>query len=63
MRERVTRRLRSLADNPRGTYTIKLSGQEFYRARAGTYRIVFTIDDKAHTVTVDRIEHRSIAYR
>lgn len=34
-----------------------------YSARRGTYRVVYQIDDSAHTVVVLRIEHRRSAYR
>lgn len=34
-----------------------------YSARRGTFRIIYSIDDDAHLVTVLRVEHRSDAYR
>lgn len=33
-----------------------------HSARRGTYRIIYRIDDKAHTVTVVDIDHRSDIY-
>jgi mRNA-degrading endonuclease RelE of RelBE toxin-antitoxin system len=33
-----------------------------YSARRGTYRIIYRIDDKAHTVTVVGIDHRRDVY-
>jgi mRNA interferase RelE/StbE len=62
MRQRAAQKLRSLADNPRGTDSIKLSGEETYRTRVGDYRILYAIDDKAHIVTVSRIGHRRDVY-
>lgn len=32
-------------------------------ARRGAYRVVYEIDDSAHTVIVARIDHRGDAYR
>ena len=39
----------------------ELSG--VYRARRGTYRVLYRIDDEQRTVTVLRIDHRSDVYR
>ena len=33
-----------------------------HSARRGTYRVLYRIDDGAHTVTVLRIDHRSDVY-
>lgn len=35
----------------------------FFSARRGEYRIVYRLDDAAHTIRVDRIGHRSKVYR
>ena len=63
MRRRVGQKLRSLADNPRGMGTVKLTGENSFRTRVGNYRIVYEIEDAIRMVTVNRIEHRSIVYR
>ena len=63
MRRRVAQLLRSLAADPRGPDSLKLSGGEAYRVRVGDYRILHTIDDGAQVVTVNRIGHRRKAYR
>ena len=34
-----------------------------YSARRGPYRLLYRIDDPAATIWVDRVEHRSNAYR
>ncbi len=62
MLQRIARKLRSLAENPRGTDTIKLIAEDSYRTRVGNYQIVYTIDDEARIVTVVHIEHRSDVY-
>jgi mRNA interferase RelE/StbE len=42
----------------------KLAGAEHrYRIRVGDYRVVYTIDDSSQTVTIERVRHRSAAYR
>ena len=62
--KRIARKIDSLAKNPRPHGAKKLAGPEnLYRARAGNYRIVYQIRDKAHVVTVARIAHRRDVYR
>ena len=34
-----------------------------HSARRGVYRIIYELDDDAHTVTILRIDHRAHAYR
>lgn len=34
-----------------------------HSARRGTYRVIYRIDDAAHTVTVVLVAHRQAAYR
>lgn len=34
-----------------------------HSARRGVYRIIYEIDDDAHTVTILQIDHRAHAYR
>lgn len=34
-----------------------------YSARRGSYRIIYRIDEKARTVTVVDVDHRSVVYK
>lgn len=58
----VFSRIRSLAENPRPRGTRRLHGTNEYRLRIGVYRAVYTIDDEARVVTVNRVRHRGEAY-
>jgi mRNA interferase RelE/StbE len=60
---RISRKILVLEDNPRPRDAKKLSGREEYRLRAGDYRVLYTIDDKEHVVTVFAVGHRREAYR
>jgi mRNA interferase RelE/StbE len=60
---RISRKILSLEDNPRPTGAKKLSGREEYRLRVGDYRVVYTIDDKVHVLTVFAGGHRREVYR
>ena len=60
---RIIRRILSFEDNPRPRGAKKLSGHEEYRLRAGDYRVLYTIDDKGHVVTVFAVGHRREVYR
>ena len=57
--KRIFKRIDSLALDPRGPGSEKLSGQERYRIRQGIYRIVYEIIDDPMIVTVIKIGHRS----
>jgi len=60
---RISRRILLLEDNPRPRGAKKLSGHEEYRLRIGDYRVLYTIDDKGHVVTVFAVGHRREVYR
>ena len=60
---RIGTRLRALADEPRPVQSIRLKESSSYRIRIGDYRVVYTIDDEARTVTIVAIGHRSDVYR
>ena len=56
---------RGLADNPRPSGAVKLSGQTGpgWRVRAGEYRVLYRVDDDRRRVEIYRIKHRREAYR
>ena len=60
---RIKQHIDALADDPRPPGIKKLTGQEGYRLRVGTYRILYDIDDEARLVTVYRVKHRRDVYR
>ena len=63
-RQRIVERIRSLAEDPRPHGSEELAGrEERRRIRQGDYRVVYSIDDEARTVTVFRIGHRQDVYR
>lgn len=59
----ILHRIRSLAEDPRPAGCEKLSGQERYRVRQGTYRIIYAIQDQTLIVTVIKVGHRRDVYR
>ena len=60
---RILARIGSLADDPRPPGAEKLSAQERYRIRQGSYRILYTISDAALIVEVVQIGHHRDVYR
>ena len=62
-RQRITDKIRNLADNPRPVGVEKLSGDDKYRIRQGNYRILYEIIDTDLIVTVVRIGDRREVYR
>jgi mRNA interferase RelE/StbE len=59
----ISRKILLLEDNPRPIGAKKLSGREEYRLRAGDYRVLYTINDRRHVVTVFAVGHRREVYR
>jgi len=62
-RRKITKRILSLADNPRPEGSMKLSGRNRYRLRQGNYRILYTVEDRVLVVQVIKIGHRKDVYR
>ena len=60
---RISEQIDGLANDPRPPNTKNLTNQPGYRLRVGTYRILYTIDDKANLVTIYGVKHRREAYR
>ena len=60
----VDGRILALAEDPRPSGVKKFKGpRPFYRIRAGSYRVVYLVDDSSRTVTVARVRHRKEVYR
>lgn len=57
-RQRVAKRIQGLGSDPRPPGCEKLSGRELYRARQGSYRIVYEIVEREVVVTVVKVGHR-----
>ena len=62
-RNRITRKIVSLASDPRPIGVKKLRGKaKRWRVRAGDYRIVYDIRDDLQVIHVIRVRHRSKGY-
>ena len=61
--QRILARIESLRDDPRPSGSEKLSAQERYRVRQGSYRILYTVADAILTVEVVKVGHRRDVYR
>jgi len=63
-RRRIVGRILSLAENPRPIGCEKLAGHEDrYRVRVGSYRIVYSINDREASVCVVKVGHRRDVYK
>ena len=60
---RILRPIDELGANPRPHGYEKLTGQERYRIRQGSYRIVYSIQDKELIVWIAKVGHRRDVYR
>lgn len=62
--ERIFRKIRGLAGEPRPSGCRKLTGgQNLWRIRVGEYRVIYFIYDAENLVDITAIRHRSEAYR
>jgi mRNA interferase RelE/StbE len=63
-RQRLVTRIQGLATDPRPPGCEKLAGHaDRYRVRQGSYRVVYSVDDAEHVVTVFKVGHRRDVYR
>ena len=62
MFQQMKEKIFSLSKNPRPLGCLKLTGEEGYRMRSGSYRIIYRINDKEKIVYIYRIKHRKEAY-
>ena len=64
LRVRIRDRIAALAANPRPPGAVKLSAaDDFWRIRAGDWRVVYAVLDRRLIVLVVRIGHRRDVYR
>ena len=61
--QQIMKRIAALAVDPCPPGCEKLTGQERYRIRQGTYRIIYAIQDDELTVWVVKIGQRKDVYR
>ena len=62
-RQRIVERISALADDPRPHGSQKLSGNDRFRLRQGSYRIIYSIEDDALVVYVIKVGHRKDVIR
>ena len=61
--QRILKKIRLLAEEPRPVGALKLKGMEAeYRIRIGDYRLRYKIDDENQVVILGRCQHRKSVY-
>lgn len=60
--KKVIDKIASLASEPRPTGCKKLSGEEKYRIRVGSYRVLYSIEDDILVIYVVKVGHRKDVY-
>jgi len=62
-RQRIVEPISAWADDPRPHGSQKRSGNDRFRLRLGSYRIIYSIEDDALVVYVIKIGHHKDVYR
>lgn len=60
---KILKRIENLTVNPHPDGSEKLTGQDLYRIRQGTYRVVYSIQDNELTIWVVKVGHRKEIYK
>jgi mRNA interferase RelE/StbE len=59
---RIVKKIRALIEDARPPGSLKLTGENGYRLRAGDHRVLYRIDDAHRRVYIYRVKHRKDAY-
>ena len=59
----IVKRILVLSENPRPANSKKLSGDENYRLRIGSFRALYSIDKSKKEITILRVADRKTIYR
>jgi len=59
---RIVEKIQMLGSDPRPSGCKKLSGDEKYRIRIGTYRILYSIHDNKLVIFIVKVGHRKDIY-
>lgn len=62
-RNKIRKKILSLAENPKPFGSQKLKETDYFRIRVGDYRIIYSVDDNRKEVKVLSIAHRRDVYR
>jgi mRNA interferase RelE/StbE len=60
--KRILKKIDALAMDPFGSDCKKLTGQNYYRVRQGSYRIIYEVLNNKLVIHIVRVAHRSIVY-
>ena len=60
---KILEKVANLKKTPHPEGSEKLAGQELYRVRQGTYRIVYSMQNKELTIWVVKVSHRKEIYK
>jgi len=59
----ISEKILLLSENPFPANSKKLSGQDNYRLRVGSFRVIYSLNPRAKTITVLRVADRKTIYR
>jgi mRNA interferase RelE/StbE len=59
----ISKDILTLSQNPYPPNSKKLQGQDNYRLRVGSFRVIYTIDKKRKEITILRVADRKTIYQ
>lgn len=59
----IAKHILALSNNPYPQNSKKLQGQDNYRLRIGSFRVIFTVDKRKKEITILRVADRKTIYR
>ncbi|MBA4419280.1 MAG: type II toxin-antitoxin system mRNA interferase toxin, RelE/StbE family [Syntrophus sp. (in: bacteria)] len=63
VRGQIRKKILSLEENPKPFGSKKLRETDYYRVRAGDYRVIYIVDDNKKRVLILSLAHRKEVYR
>jgi mRNA interferase RelE/StbE len=61
--QNIVKNITTLSQNPYPIHSKKLQGQDNYRLRVGSFRVIYTIDKRKKEITILRVADRKTIYR
>jgi YafQ family addiction module toxin component len=59
----ISKKIKEISENPYHFKPLRKPLQNFWRVHIGNYVLIYSIDEKSKTVTIEKYEHHDKAYK